>query len=251
MIDLSTVIITLNEEANIDKCIRSIHDISDEIIVIDSFSTDRTREICEGFNVQFYQKKFVDYSDQKNYGIHLAKCKYILSIDADEELSQELKQSILRIKQKPQYDAYKFNRLNNYCGKWIYHCGWYPDDQVRLWKQGKGIWHGAVHEKLLIDSDEIGRLNGDLLHYTYHSIHQHVQKINQYTTLIAKMKYEEGTKYSLVKLVIGPPITFIKKYIFQFGILDGYLGFIICSMSAYYAYLKYVKLKELEEGQKG
>ena len=149
---ISAVIITFNEEKYIEKCISSLEEIADEIIVVDSFSTDRTEDICGKFNVRFSKHKFDGYVEQKNYAMSLASYPYILSLDADEALSDELKKSILGIKDNLKYDGYIFNRLNNYCGKWIKHSRWYPDKHLRLFNSAKGKWTGPnPHDKFKLD----------------------------------------------------------------------------------------------------
>ncbi|WP_338356856.1 glycosyltransferase family 2 protein [Yeosuana marina] len=143
MIKLSAVIITYNEEEHLEKCLRSLIDVADEIIVVDSFSTDKTPEICNSFNVTFHQHAFEGYIEQKNYAVSLAKHDYILSLDGDEALSETLKSSILKVKNNYQFDGYYCNRLNNYCGQWIKHSDWYPDRKLRLFKKESGEWKGT------------------------------------------------------------------------------------------------------------
>ena len=152
MLKLSVVIITLNEEKNIERCLQSVKDIADEIIVVDSYSDDRTEEICSEFGVKFIQQKFKGYVDQKNDGNALASHDYILSLDADEALSEELAASISQVKENWQFDAYAMNRLTSYCGKWIRHSGWYPDRKSRLFDRRKARWTGhLVHERVEVE----------------------------------------------------------------------------------------------------
>ena len=143
MPDISAVIITYNEEKNLERCIESVRDIADEIVIVDSFSTDRTKEICKKYELHFIEHKFEGHIQQKNWAITQAKYPHILSLDADEVLSDRLKESIREVKENWTHDGYYFNRLTNYCGKWIRHCGWYPDRKLRLWDSRKGRW--AVH----------------------------------------------------------------------------------------------------------
>lgn len=249
---ISVVIISYNEEKDIGRCIRSVLDIADEIIVVDSFSKDKTKEICLEFkNITFIEKEWEGYSATKNYGVSLATSEYILSLDADEALSEELVLSVKEFKQlaylKP---AYSMNRLTNYCGKWIKHCGWYPDIKLRLWKKNEGKWVGDIHEevKLTIDKQEsIGQLKGDILHYSYHSIYQHVNQYNKFSEQVAQKDFILGKRASLLKIIFAPFWKFFREYFFRLGILDGYFGFVICMNSAHATFVKYTKLKELQK----
>lgn len=242
--NLSVVIITKNEEANIERCLSSLVGIADEIIVVDSFSVDNTKSICLSYNCSFFEREFIDYSSARNFGNDQASGNWILSIDADEALSEKLKASLLRIKSSPEEVTYLFNRLTNYCGSWIRYCGWYPDAKKRLWKKGTAKWEGIIHEKL-VSKAPVKYIKGDILHYSYPSISFHLSKINHFTDFMAKEMFEKGKKGSLTKLILSPPFKFIKKYIFQLGFLDGYAGFIVSIMSAYYVFVKYAKLRSL------
>jgi glycosyltransferase involved in cell wall biosynthesis len=246
MIKISAAIITYNEEKNIERCLSSLDGIADEIVVLDSNSTDNTQKICSKFNVQFLERAFTDYSDQKNWAID--KCNYdiILSLDADEELSDELRKSIIRIKNNWEYDAYVFNRMTNYCGKWIKHTGWYPDKQLRLWDKRMGMWNGAkIHEKLELNKDaKIGKAKGDMLHYSFYTIHQHIAQINKFSELKAETQFKKGKKTNCFKIVFSPAIKFFKHFVLKRGFLDGYYGFVISINSAHSAFLKQIKIRE-------
>lgn len=247
MIQISAVIITLNEERNIKRCLESIKDVVDEIVVIDSFSTDKTKEICESYNALFIENKFQGYSAQKNFGIKKAKYQYILSLDADEELSDKLKRSILAVKSNWKYDAYSFNRLSNYCGKWIKFGGWYPDQKVRLWDSKKGNWGGfKVHEELIFNKRVTTKhLKGDLLHYTYYSIDEHVIQTNKYSTILASSYYDNGRSITFLGILIRSIWRFLRDYIIKVGFLSGLSGLIIAVIASTEVFLKYVKLKKL------
>jgi glycosyltransferase involved in cell wall biosynthesis len=242
--NLSAVIITKNEGTNIERCLLSLAGIADEIVVVDSFSTDDTKYICLKHTSDFYEREFVDYSDAKNFGNDQTTGDWIISMDADEELSVTLKASILQVKSSPENVTYLFNRLTNYCGSWIKHCGWYPDAKTRLWKKGTAKWEGAIHEKLNTQTP-IKSIKGDILHYSYPSITFHLSKINHFTDLMAKEMFEKGKKGSMLKLIVSPPFKFLKKYILQLGFLDGYAGFVVSAMAAYYVFVKYAKLRIL------
>jgi len=244
---LSVVIITFNEEKNIKKCLDAVCDISDDIIIIDSFSTDNTQAICEEYeNLRFVKHKWEGYSKTKNYGNSLAKYDYILSLDADEVISDKLAESIKNIHELN--GAYEFNRLTNYCGSWIRHCGWYPDKKLRIFDKNEIFWEGDfVHETLVIPNNTIIIfLEGDLLHYSYHSVEDHYKQIENYSNLHAKKMLQAGKKASIIKRFISPTFKFIKTYFLQLGFLDGNAGFTISRISAKAVRLKYQKLKTLQ-----
>ncbi len=245
---LSAVIITNNEAKNIKRCISSLDGVADEIIVVDSFSTDATPSICKGLGVQFHQREWKGYSKQKNYGNGLASNDWILSIDADEALSDELRDSILKVKASGNHENFAFNRLTNYCGKWIKHSGWYPDRKTRMFNRAKDDWQGAVHEKLTVKSETIKRLKGDLLHYSYHNVSDHVQRMDRYSTIGAKELFEKGKRASIINLLFNPWLRFNKMLFLQLGFLDGVAGFNIALITAYGTYLKYIKLFYLNKG---
>jgi len=247
---LSAVIITYNEEANIERCLVSLIGIADEIIVVDSFSTDETSQICNKYNVRFYQIAWKGFSNAKNYGNSLAAADFIISIDADEVVSEELKTSILAVKNELN-GAYRFNRLTNYVGNWVRFCGWYPDAKVRIFPKNKASWVGDyVHETLELDSQlAITHLKGDLLHYSYHSIAQHYARIERYSELHAQQMLKKGKRSNLSKVIFAPLFKFLKDYIIKLGILDGQTGYTICKISAKAVHLKYRKLYQLQKIQ--
>jgi (heptosyl)LPS beta-1,4-glucosyltransferase len=243
---LSVVIITFNEERNIGACLEAVADLSDDIVIVDSLSTDKTEEICGKYpNVNFVKREWQGYSKTKNYANSLAKHSYILSLDADEVLSPELKKSIRQINQ---FDSvYEFNRLTNYCGSWVHHCGWYPDRKIRIFPKEGSYWEGDfVHETLVVPEGlPVVLLHGDLWHYSYHSLQDHFNQIEKYSALhAAKMKHE-GKKPSLVKEWISPAFKFFRTYFLELGFLDGKAGFNIARISAKAVRLKYKKLKDL------
>lgn len=246
---LSAVIITHNEARNIKRCIASLQDVADEIVVVDSFSTDATPSICKGMNVHFHQREWKGYSKQKNYGNGLASNDWILSIDADEALSEELKSAIVSEKEHGKDFNYSFNRLTNYCGKWIHHSGWYPDTKVRMFNRTKNDWQGEVHEKLTVEPASVKKLKGDLLHFSYHSVSDHVKRTDTYSTLGASELFEGGQKASMIKLLFNPWLKFNKMYFIKLGFLDGMAGFTIALITAYGTFLKYIKLYYLTKNR--
>ncbi len=248
MVQLSVAIITYNEEKNIARCLDSVKGIADEIIVVDSFSTDKTVEICKTYGAKIIQHHFEGHIEQKNYALNHTTYNYVLSLDADEELSEQLRQSIIDIKSKWQCDAYAMNRLTNYCGEWIKHCGWYPDRKIRLFDKRKGKWGGVnPHDRFEVSnaSSRIGVLNGDILHYSYYSISDHLKQVDYFTTISAKEMFKKKRRASIIKIIFAPLVRFLRDYFFRLGIIDGYVGFVICAISAHSVFIKYIKLKEL------
>ncbi|KXB08905.1 glycosyl transferase [candidate division MSBL1 archaeon SCGC-AAA382M17] len=248
----SLVIITYNEERNIARCIESVGDLADEVVVVDSFSTDKTEEICKQYNVKFLQHPFEGHIQQKNYAITKAKHSHVLSLDADEALSDELRNSIRKVKQDWKCDGYYFNRLTNYCGKWIKYSGWYPDRKLRLFDSKKGRWTGLnPHDRYELDKESIlGYLKGDLLHYCFNNLKQHVDQTNKFSEEGARALFDKGRKSSTLKIILKSATKFFRNYFLKLGFLDGYYGYIICKMSAFSTFLKYAKIKELQKKER-
>jgi glycosyltransferase involved in cell wall biosynthesis len=246
---ISAVIITYNEELFIEKCLASIDGIADEIVVVDSFSTDATEEICKKFNARFIKHPFGGYKDQKNYAISLATYKNVLSLDADEALSDKLRESILAVKDKWDYDGYYFNRLSNFCGKWIRHSAWYPDRQLRLFYSDKGQFGKLnLHEKFIMTNrGKVGKLKGDLLHWPCISLQDHLDKMNKYSLIGAEEYHKAGVKTTLLTPYIHFIWGFFRSYIIRGGFLDGSDGFLICSLYAKSTLKKYKKLGQLNK----
>ena len=245
---ISAVIITFNEERDIARCIESVRDVVDEIVIVDSFSDDRTEKICESYSVKFIKHKFEGYIEQKNWALKQASNPHILSLDADEALSEELKQSIINVKKNWTHDGYYFNRLTNYCGKWLRY-SWYPDRKLRLWDSRKGSWQGInPHDEFVLqDGVKTNFLKGDLLHYSYYTISEHVNQANRFTDISVKAAFAKGKKATLFKILFSPVFKFLRDYIFKLGFLDGYYGFLVCQISANATFLKYIKLRQLHQ----
>ncbi len=246
---LTAVIITKNEERNIRRCLESVKDVADEIVVVDSLSTDATEEICHEYKVKFVKQEWLGYSGQKNFANNIASNDWIFSIDADEALSDELKKSLLEIKNKDFSDAtvFSMNRLTNYCGHWIRHCGWYPDSKIRIWNRKIGKWKGDIHETIEYETSvDIQHLKGDLEHYSYYSLEEHIRQADKFTTLTALDAFKSGKRCDGIwKLRVKTTWKFMHDYLFQLGFLDGYYGYIVCKISAFATFMKYSKLHEM------
>jgi len=243
---ISSTIITFNEEHNIQDCIESLLKVADEIVIVDSFSTDNTKVICERYElVKFIENKFDGHVEQKNFAIAQSQFDYVLSLDADERLSKELQQEIRDLKATAQPDlAYSMPRLNNYCGQWIRHSGMYPERKVRFWNKQKGKWGGVnPHDKVILsDNLQATKLKGDLLHYTTSSLSTHLTQVNKFSEIAAEQLLKNKKRPNAVfKMLFDPPFMFFKKYFFQLGILDGFHGFTIAIISAHAKFLKYAK----------
>lgn len=248
-IKLSVVIITKNEETNIARCLDSLAGVADEVIVLDSYSTDNTVSVVRQSGYTVVQREWEGFSASKNYANNLATGDYIFSIDADEALSDKLKQSILAFKSRPDADVCEINRLTNYCGKWIRHSGWYPEYKLRIFKRGAAQWKGSIHEELEFTSppQKNKRLEGDLLHYSYPTVESHLKKMFPYASLAAERDFQKGKKYFFVTHAILKPIwMFIKKYILNLGFLDGLYGFVIAVLSSFDRFLRYLKYREMK-----
>lgn len=245
MIKLSACIITYNEERNIARCLESLLGIADEVIVVDSSSTDRTLEICKQYEAKVYQQDFLGYAEQKNYANSLSSFDHIISLDADEALSEELKMEVRAIKNNFNADAYELNRLTNYAGNWVWHCGWYPDRKIRIFKKEKASWGGPrLHETLILNTANIVRLKGNLLHYSFYSVEDHLKQIDKFTSISSKELFDKGRKANAYLLYVKPLVRFFIDYVLKRGFLDGATGYTVCKNSAYAAYLKYAKLKK-------
>jgi glycosyltransferase involved in cell wall biosynthesis len=251
LVKISAVIITFNEERNIERCLTSLEGVADEIVVLDSFSTDSTKTICKKFGVRFFENDFVGHIEQKNYALSLASYQYILSLDADECLSAPLKDSILQVKLNWRFDGYKMNRLNNYCGQWIRHGAWYPDRKIRLFDRKQAKWGGInPHDRIILEKDsKIGKLKGNLFHFTMQTVKEHTEQIEKFSSIRARELFKANKKVGFYQLNVKPRIKFLIDYIFKLGVLDGKNGFIIARKSAYAYRLRYQKLQELYSTQ--
>ncbi|MFN6117131.1 MAG: glycosyltransferase family 2 protein [Flavobacteriales bacterium] len=243
---LSVVIITFNEERNLARCLASVRDVADDIVVLDSFSTDRTEAIASEHGARFIQHAFDGHIEQKNRAITHAKHPFVLSLDADEALDEVLAHAIRKAKGEEAH-GYTMNRLTNYCGTWVRHGGWYPDVKLRLWDSRKGRWTGLnPHDRYELEAGSvIKHLPGDLLHYSYYTLNDHLKQVNYFTDIMARELHGKGRNASYVKLLLSPLAKFIGDYVFRGGFRDGWHGFVIAMISAHATFLKYAKLREL------
>ncbi|MGA1978053.1 MAG: glycosyltransferase family 2 protein [Bacteroidales bacterium] len=247
MAGISAVIITYNEEKSIERCLSSLGSVPDEIVVVDSFSTDATAEICRKFGARVVEHEFTGYMDQRNYADTLAANDFILMIDADEALSPELHDSLVSIKDNLTCDGYIFNRLGNFCGQWIRHSAWHPDRQLRLFNRKMGKWGPInVHETFHpVPGSKTERVRGDLLHWPVSSVADHAKTIESYAAIAAREYFKKGKKVSFFTPVLHQAWRFFMTYFVRLGFLDGRNGYIICCMSARSSYLKYSGLRKL------
>ena len=248
-VKLSVVIITLNEERNIERCLRSVQPVADEIVVLDSGSSDNTRFICEKYHVKYYVQRFIRYDWQKNSAVHMATFDHILSLDADEALTAKLTESIAQVKNNWQHNGYYFNRITCFCGKWIRHGGWYPNRVTRLFNRRKASWSGRVHERLKFNGfRDAGYLKGDLLHYSFYSLSHYHQKIERYTDIAAKDLFEKrNIRPGVYHFYVKPLYRFCYSFFIRGGFLDGYTGFHIARLTAAKLFLKFTKLKAMQQ----
>jgi glycosyltransferase involved in cell wall biosynthesis len=248
---LSVVIITFNEERNIERCLLSVQELADEILVVDSFSKDKTLEICEKYNVRLIQNPFEGHIQQKNFAMQQAQFDWILSLDADEALSEELLKSIKHIKtiSKQEINLFEMNRLTNYCGAWVKHCGWYPDTKVRLVNRQFAKWGGVnPHDKLEGSKQEkVAFLKGDILHYSYYTKEDHLKQIEYFSKIAAGELVKQGKNVGQLTVYLKVAAQFFKSFVLKKGFLDGKTGWQISKLSAFATYRKYSLLRALNE----
>jgi glycosyltransferase involved in cell wall biosynthesis len=248
-VKISATIITCNEERNIARAMESLR-CCDEIVVIDSGSIDRTPEIAANLGACVIDSPWGGYARQKNLAAEKAANDWILSIDADEALSEALEGEIWQIKKNgPQFDGYTMPRLAQYLGRWILHSGWYPDRKVRLFDRRKAKWVGEfVHESVEVDG-RIGHLNSDLLHFTCDSLSEHLKTMDRYTTLAAQEIVARKDKIGWNELLFDPGWTFWNTFVLKRGFLDGVEGLAIAQMAALYNFVKYFKARNMSSGR--
>jgi len=246
-ISLSVTIITKNEADNLPDCLKSVA-FAEQIVVVDSESDDSTAKFCEDFGVCFYCEPWKGFSAQKNSAIAKATKKWILSLDADERVTPALRKEIEEIIQKEtSSDGYFIARKNFFLGRWIRYCGWYPDYNLRLFKRGKGLFRNReVHEGIDVEGS-VGYLKHPMEHYTYRSISDYLLRLDKYSTLAAKELLKENKTYGIQHMIFRPLFTFLNMFILRAGFLEGYYGFILSILYAFYTFSKYIKLRELQQ----
>ena len=241
---LSVVIICFNEEKNIGRCIDSVAEIADEILILDSYSTDQTAAIAESKGAIVKQEAFKGFIEKKNKAVELASHDYVLSLDADEALNPLLADSILRTKENFTNRAYRMNRCSNYCGKFIRHGSWYPDTKIRLFDRRIAHWGGTnPHDRVVLQNNiPVEHLKGDILHYSYRTVSEHVNQNNKLSTLAAESLFANGKKTNLLNIIVRPWWNFLVSFIIRAGFLDGLFGFVIAIQIAHMTFLKHLKL---------
>jgi glycosyltransferase involved in cell wall biosynthesis len=251
---ISVAVITFNEENNIERCLKSVALLADEIIVVDSLSTDKTVDLAKVNGAKVVSQKFLGYIEQKNFAIQQCANDWVLSLDADECLSDDLQKEILQLKNNNhQPDGYIMPRLSRYCGQWIKHGAWYPDKKVRLFNRAVAKWGGInPHDKIFFTNEHpiITQLNGDILHYTINTKEEHQQQAKRFSEITAKELFNQQKSTNVFKIYLKPIVRFIRDYFFKAGFLDGKAGLQIAIISAHHVYLRENNLKELIQSSK-
>jgi glycosyltransferase involved in cell wall biosynthesis len=246
---LSVCIVAQNEQENLPRLLRSLQGVADEIVVVDGGSIDRTQEIAREHGAKVFLRAFTNHADQKNYAASLASYDWIFLLDADEELSEELKASVRKWKGQPaEFAVYEMPRLTWYLGAWIRHSRWHPDWQRRIYRRDKALFEGVIHSALCYNG-EIGRLCGNLLHYTIRTFEEHQAKLDQYTTAIAKEMFDRGRRNWRAAMWFASAWSWIHHFLIGAGFLDGYRGALIASMAARGVRLKFQKLGKLVQAE--
>jgi len=246
---ISAVIIACNEAPVITKALESLKGVADEIVVVDSGSQDETPVICAKHGATVVFHPWEGYAASKNFGNGIATHPWILSIDADEELSSTLRHALIKVKQqKWSIDtAFSFNRLTNYCGKWVRHSGWYPDQKIRVWHRDHGHWEGDIHEQIVFSvAANVIHLKGDLFHYSFPDHASYLRQREHFTGLSAQMMYNQGKRVGLLKLYFAPVVRFLRDFLINLGFLDGRTGWEVCLGTAKGVFMKYRKLRALQ-----
>lgn len=246
-IALSAAIITFNEERNIGRCLDSLAGVVDEVVVVDSFSTDETVAICRAKGARVVQHPFAGHIEQKNFALEQTLHPQVLSLDADEALSAELRRSILAAKADWRFDGYRMNRRTNYCGQWIRYSGWYPDRKLRLFDRRLGHWGGTnPHDKVELNQGcTSALLEGDLLHYSHYTVEEHFSRARKYAQIGAQAMHTRGKKAHWWNLLVNPALKWVRNYLLRRGFLDGRAGWTICRIAALETFWKYKYLRDL------
>ncbi len=241
---LSVCIVAMDEEDRLGDCLRSV-DFADEWIVVDSHSSDGTRELAASMGARVIERDWPGHVEQKNFALDQAEHEWVLCLDADERVSPELRESILAALASPTSDGFEICRRTWYLGRWIRHGGWYPDRNLRLFRRGKGRWGGTNPHDHMYVQGTVARLSGDLLHYSYRSLSDHLRIIDSYTSIAAREKHARGKRASVIDLTLRPLWKLLRMYVLKAGFLDGVAGVVVAVMGSYYVFLKYAKLREM------
>ena len=243
MAKISACIISFNEEEKIEDCLKSLQSVADEIIVVDSLSTDRTKEIAAKYTDKIFDQKFLGHVEQKNLSVSKASYDWIISLDCDERLTPELAASILKIKDNiKQADAYRMARKTFYVYRWLNHC-WYPDYKVRLFNKKTAKWGGVnPHDHVKVQGNKIVTLDGDIQHYSFNSISEHIRTLDSFTEIGAREIIRRNKSVSIISPWTHGLWTFLRLYVFKRGFLDGYAGLVVSVLSGMHAFVKYNKV---------
>jgi glycosyltransferase involved in cell wall biosynthesis len=250
-LSVSVYVLAYNNRRTIERCLKSLG-WAEELVVVDSFSTDGTYEICQRYTDKTFQRKFTGHRDQYQYAADLTARDWIMFVDADEEVPTELAEEIRRELdgRAKDFDGFFVYRRTYYLGRWIRYGGWYPDGEIRLYRRDRGRWKGGLHAKVVVDG-KVGILKNQYLHYTYRNISDQIQTIDKYSQIAAEDLVKSGERFSLFKLLFHPPFRFFKEYLFKLGFRDGCPGLIIAVATMFYVFIKYAKLWELTRVNKG
>jgi glycosyltransferase involved in cell wall biosynthesis len=243
---LSATVICKDEAEKIRGCLESVR-FCDEVVVVDSGSTDGTLETCRELADRVIENQWPGYVAQQNFALSQARGEWVLAVDADERVTPELAAEIQRVlAEEPSADGFRITRHVHYLGRWIDHSGWYPEPRVRLFRRARGAWEGLDPHYQIVVTGSLGRLHGEIVHYTYDDLEDHVRTLNRFSSVLAREHQNRGRRFSWFALLLRPPAEFFKKYIMKRGYLDGTQGFFIASLSAVYVFLKCAKLWEAE-----
>ncbi|MBI4036887.1 glycosyltransferase family 2 protein [Candidatus Daviesbacteria bacterium] len=248
MNELSVTIITLNEEKDLPRALDSVKGFTDEIVVVDSGSTDNTIEIAKQFGARVFHREFDNYGNQKNFATSKAAGEWIISLDADETITPELANEIKKAVKSDQFDAYSIPRKNIILGKFIRYTRWQPelDRHIWLWRRSKGRWEGDIHEEVVVNG-KVGRLKSFKIHHQYENVAEFLEMMNRYSELDAKEKIAKGIGFNFFRLLIDPLYNFLVRYVWRLGILDGWRGFVLSYLMAMYHFVVWVKIWERQK----
>ena len=247
---ISVYVLTFNNERTIERCLKSLR-WADEVVIVDSYSTDDTLEICRRFTDKVYQRQWTNHQEQYQHAADLTTNRWVMFVDADEEippaLAREVREELGR--NNVEWDGYIAHRRTYYLRRWIKYGGWYPDYEIRLYDRNKGQWEGGLHAKVTVDG-RLKTLKNRYHHYTYRDISDQIQTIDRYSQIASEDMMQGGKRFSLVHMLLNPPFRFIKEYIFKRGFLDGIPGLVIIVSTMFYVFIKHAKLWERQKGLK-